>query len=67
MRLRRLVAVTFGRLGMGILAVAVAMTLAMRLVHAFVQHLGAFPGMLVAGDGAKQEGEGGEGGGFHGR
>lgn len=48
--------------GFAVVGIAVAF-----LVHAFMEHLGFFPGVLVAGDGGSEEGgeceEGGDG--FH--
>lgn len=49
------------------LTVAAAMIVAVGLVHAFMQHLGAFKGMTVARGGAEDATQGGDkdGGGFH--
>ncbi len=57
----------FFAVGVVRLSVTAAMILAVGLVHAFMQHLGAFKGMTVTRGGAEDATKGGEkdGGGFH--
>lgn len=52
---------------LGFLGMGAAMAFVVRLVHAFMQHLGFLPGVLSTGGGGENEGGGAEDerGGFH--